>query len=271
MRPLSGVEETVVRPDGTRLRVVEAGVGPDVLLVHGFGVSADSWSTVQPALVASGRRVVAYDQRAHGSSACGLEGVGSEQLRADLFAVADRYDITDGVLVCHSMGNFVALGLLADNAFRSRFRRAVLVSPETGNMTKGAPLAAIQGPMMQLGITQFLVRIPSVGRKLAAAAVGWAASADVVEATRLTLAEVPRAVGPCVTMMAKESVEDDLPNVDLPLHVLTGTDDKATPAWHAELIVARAKNTRIDYIADTGHMLNWEAPEVIVRSVLSEQ
>src|SRR5215831_2591940 len=91
LRPLAGTEAMLERPDGTRLRVVEAGSGGDVLLVHGFGISADSWSLVQPALVARGRRVVAYDHRGHGRSTRGSDGIGSSQLRGDLQAVAEDY------------------------------------------------------------------------------------------------------------------------------------------------------------------------------------
>ncbi|MFE3000930.1 alpha/beta fold hydrolase [Nocardia sp. NPDC059246] len=241
-----------------------------MLLVHGFGVPAESYSLIQPALVAHDRRVVAYDQRGHGRSSIGSEGVGSKQFRGDLLAVAEHYDLRDATLVCHSMGNFVALGLLADPAFRKRISRAVLVSPVTGNAAKGAPTVLLQGPLIQRGLAQRLARGRRIGSIMAAQSLGPGASPTVLEASRLAMAAIPSALGPVVSMLRKESVQEFLPGIDVPLYVLTGTADQTTPSWHAELVVARTQDARIDYIADAGHMLNWEAPEQIVRAALDE-
>lgn len=270
LRPLEGTVSVFRRPDGTRLRVVEAGSGNDVLLVHGFGMTADSWSVVQPALVEQGFRVIAFDQRAHGLSSCGADGLGSAQLRADLHAVADAYGISEGTLVCHSMGNFVALGCLPDETFRKRLRRAVLVSPTTGTAAKGAPVVRLQGPLVKFGLIQLLARVGRIGRALAGASTGPAASPDVIEATRRSLIAIPSTVGPCLDMQLKETVEPVLASIDLPLQVLAGTADNTTPTWHAELIVAKAPDARIDYVADVGHMLIWEAPDQIVDAVAHE-
>jgi non-heme chloroperoxidase len=270
LRPLDGIESVVQRPDGTRLRVVEKGSGADVLLVHGFSMSADAWSLVQPTLVTRGHRVVAYDSRAHGRSTCGRDGIGSSQLREDLRAVAEQYDLRGATLICHSMGNFVALGLLPDDTFRKRFRRAVLVNPVTGHSTKGAPTVRLQAPLVKLGMAQRLARVPSIGAVLAAGSLGSQASSAVVEATRLSLAALAREVVPCLPMLRRESVASVLPFVELPVHVLTGSEDKTTPGWHAELIAERTPQARIDVIAGTGHMITWEAPEEILRAVTEE-
>jgi pimeloyl-ACP methyl ester carboxylesterase len=57
--------------DGTQIAYTTGGAGPGVLLLHGFGADhIVNW--VRPgivdALVASGRRVIAYDARGHGKS-----------------------------------------------------------------------------------------------------------------------------------------------------------------------------------------------------------
>ena len=60
---------TSALPFGTgRLAVYEWGTGPAVLLVHGWGARATHFGKLVPALVASGRRVVAFDAPAHGRS-----------------------------------------------------------------------------------------------------------------------------------------------------------------------------------------------------------
>ncbi|MFE3188518.1 alpha/beta fold hydrolase [Nocardia sp. NPDC059240] len=270
LRTLDGVAAVIRRPDGTRLHAVEAGEGDDVLLVHGFGVSSDCWSLVQPRLVSAGRRVIAYDHRGHGRSSCGRDGFGSEQLRADLNAVATAYDIADATLVCHSMGNFIALGLLNDPKFRNRFRRAVLVSPITGMSRKGARAARLHTPLIRLGFTQYLAARPRTGRYLATRSLGPFASADLIEATRQSLAAIPPTVGPCITMVRQESIARRVDQIDLPMQILSGSRDRTTPKWHAELIYMRAPRAQIKFIAGAGHMMTWEAPEEIVQAVLAD-
>ena len=57
-------------------------------------------------------RVVAFDQRGHGGSTIGSDGIGSRQMASDYGAVLEAYDVNNGVLVGHSMGGFLALAFL---------------------------------------------------------------------------------------------------------------------------------------------------------------
>lgn len=268
---MAGTRSILERPDGTRLRVVVAGEGPKVILLeHGFAMSADFWRILAPALVDHGYRVVAYDRRGHGESTVGSQGFASKALREDLKAVAEHFQVEDAVLVCHSMGNFVALGALPDENFRRRFRFAVLVSPTTGDSAKGTPLVRMSAPLMRMGVMQKLSRVRSIGRKLAALQCGTLATEPMLEATRLALCGISTSLSPLNHVLMDESVVGDLPAVGIPLHVLSGTDDKTTPGWHARLIVSKAPHAKVTYVDGTGHMLPWENPEVIVRSIVDE-
>ena len=64
------VKENLIEVEGLRIRTLEEGSGPAVLLLHGasLGSSADVWTGNLPELAARGLRVIAYDQqigRAH--------------------------------------------------------------------------------------------------------------------------------------------------------------------------------------------------------------
>lgn len=267
--PMIGVEHSVSRPDGAKLRVVVAGDGPrTAFMEHGFGMSADVWRFVAADLCRKGFRVVAYDRRAHGKSTNGSKGLTSAALREDIKAMAEEFKVEDAILVCHSMGNFIALGALTDPEFSKRFTRAVLVSPTTGNSAKGAPMVRFSVPLMKLGVMQTLSRSRILGARIASMQVGHKATPAMVEATRQTMIRIPRDLTPLSVVTIDESVEDDLPTVALPLHVLSGTDDLTTPGWHASLIVERAPNARVDYIEGVGHMFPWEVPEVVVQAVV---
>ena len=51
--------------DGVHVHVREAGAGPAVVLIHGYGASLDTWIGVQPALAAH-HRVIALDLKGFG-------------------------------------------------------------------------------------------------------------------------------------------------------------------------------------------------------------
>lgn len=82
-----GAEVSITRPDGTVLRAVSAGEGPTVILVHGYSVTLAEWNIVWDELLGKGFRVIAFDQRGHGRSTLGADGIGSEVMAADLAAV----------------------------------------------------------------------------------------------------------------------------------------------------------------------------------------
>jgi pimeloyl-ACP methyl ester carboxylesterase len=89
---------------GHGLRVRDSGGdGRPVVLIHGWPLSADSWSEQVPALQDAGYRVVAYDRRGFGKSDPG-DGYDYDALSDDLANVVSDLDLTDVTLVGFSMG-----------------------------------------------------------------------------------------------------------------------------------------------------------------------
>jgi len=268
-RICAGRGDAVQCADGARLRTVRAGDGPMVVLVHGFGVSADEWNLVQPVLLDRGRTVLAYDHRGHGRSTIGVDGLTASALWRDFAAVLEAQDVQDAIIVCHSMGNFVGLGALGyQPSLQQRVRAIVCVAPVTGHATRGAPSARLQIPLVRTGLAQYLAAVPRIGRVLARLNLGPQASGDVVEATRRMLTSIPRRVAPLASVLARESIESALPAIRVPINVLTGDADRLTPRWHAELIVERVQHARLTRLPGVAHMVNWEAPSAIVDAVM---
>lgn len=80
------------------------GTGRPVVLIHGWPLSAESWSKQIPALSAAGYRVVAYDRRGFGRSDKPRSGYDYNTFASDLAAVLDTLDLRDVTLVGFSMG-----------------------------------------------------------------------------------------------------------------------------------------------------------------------
>jgi pimeloyl-ACP methyl ester carboxylesterase len=94
---------------GVRINYYEAGQGPPVILLHGFGASAYSWRFLGPAL-ARDHRVLTIDLKGFGLSAKPEDGKYAISDQADMVAEFIRTrDLRDLVVIGHSMGGGVTL------------------------------------------------------------------------------------------------------------------------------------------------------------------
>src|SRR5262245_42516828 len=128
--------------NGVRIRYVEQGSGPPVVLLHGFSGSLDTgWveTGVLPTL-ATDYRVIAFDSRGHGQSdkphdpkSYGL------QMGQDVVRLLDHLHITWAHIVGHSMGAGIVAKLLT--ADPDRFLTATL-SGSAGRQQPWTPEAA---------------------------------------------------------------------------------------------------------------------------------
>lgn len=96
--------------EGARVRYIDEGQGPAVVLIHGFASSLDAWGTVVPELVKH-HRVIALDLKGFGWSSR-PEGDYSPRAQAQLvMQLLDRLGVKEAAVVAHSWGSSVALAL----------------------------------------------------------------------------------------------------------------------------------------------------------------
>ncbi len=102
-------DATFATVDGVRLRYVDRGKGPAVVLVHGFAASLDTWTAVIPALDNKGFRVIALDLKGFGWSDR-PEGDYSPDAQAKLlYGLLDQRGVSRVSVVAHSWGASIAL------------------------------------------------------------------------------------------------------------------------------------------------------------------
>src|SRR4029453_16297380 len=113
-----GLGMRMTMDDGVALEVTDTGIGPGLLLVHGFGGAKEDFADHLDAL-ASRHRVVTFDHRGHGASdkPDDATAYSLDRMAADVLAVADGLGIDTFRLLGHSMGGMVS-------------RRVVLAEPE---------------------------------------------------------------------------------------------------------------------------------------------
>ncbi len=268
-----GDETLITRPDGTVLRAMDAGQGPPVVLVHGYTVTLAEWNVVWDMLLARGFRVIAFDQRGHGRSTLGADGIGSESMADDLAAVLRHFDVRDGVLVGHSMGGFVSIRAMIDHPdLAQRLRGLVLFATWAGRVLDGAPQNRLQIPLLEHGLLQQFLRSETFAVLFGAAQCGSRPSSAMISAFLEIFQQHLDAHGPLIPIVRAFVREDRYPRlgeIAVPTVVMVGSADRTTPPTHSRRLAAGIPGARLVTLPDAGHMLNWEAPDELV-SVIEE-
>jgi pimeloyl-ACP methyl ester carboxylesterase len=106
-----------IAANGTKLYVRVGGLGPAVVLLHGYGETGDMW--VPPAKdLARDHTVVVPDLRGMGLSAKPAGGYDKKMQGGDVAGILDALKIERAALVTHDIGNMVGYAFAAQ--FRDR-------------------------------------------------------------------------------------------------------------------------------------------------------
>lgn len=268
--PMEGTATTVDRPDGTSIHTVSAGSGErTVVLAHGYGFTLDGWNLIARALVDCGLRVVAFDQRGHGRSTIGADGIGSAQMASDYGAVLEAHDVEDGVLVGHSMGGFLSIAfLLGGSDAVGRVGSLLLMATFAGDVSRDNPQNRLQIPLIRSGVLPKMLGAGFVARAFTKSLVGDDFEPGFAEAfVPVFRAQDHDRLVPILQAMVDESRYDRLGEIDLPCTVLVGSEDHTTPPFHTADLHAGIAGSRLVTLDGKGHLLNWEAPDPIVEEI----
>lgn len=270
MAALVGTERFIERPDGTKLRTLMAGSGErTVVLAHGYGSAAESWNIVIGKLVEAGMSVVVFDQRGHGQSTIGSDGVGTDQMASDYAAVLDEYELTNAILVGHSMGGFLSVAfLLGKEEAKSRVGALLLMSTFAGDVSRGNPQNRLQIPLIKSGVLQRLVTIRPIARAFTKSLIGDNFEEGMVEAFIPYFLRADHAeLVPILQAMVEENRYGRLDEIDIPCAVVVGSKDKTTPPFHTADLHAGIRGSTLRHLPGVGHGPNWEAPVEVVEEI----
>ncbi|MBT8146277.1 MAG: alpha/beta hydrolase [Gammaproteobacteria bacterium] len=105
-----GAQVRTIESNGIQLRIVEAGEGPLVVLVHGWPESWYSWRYQIEALAEAGYHAVAPDMRGYGGSARpeNIEDYNIIELSADVAGIVSALGEEKAVVVGHDWGAPIA-------------------------------------------------------------------------------------------------------------------------------------------------------------------
>ena len=142
-----GIQESFLELPGLRLRVLSAGAGPDVVLLHGVSLAAAAWLPLLPSL--AGYRVHLLELPGHGLS--GPSTYRPEDLRATsvqlIDDVLDTMELDAVPVVGHSLGGMFALWYASEEPGRIASLVAI-----------GDPAVALPGVTVRMPLSVMTVR-----------------------------------------------------------------------------------------------------------------
>jgi pimeloyl-ACP methyl ester carboxylesterase len=260
--------------DGTRLALTIHGpaAAPTVVLVHGLGLSAESWGEV-PRLLAHSHRVVAYDLRGHAQSGDARSGDYSLEAHAhDLTAVlATSLDGREkAVVVGHSLGGGIVLAAAELGGIRRIAAVVFAGSGGSGITAPGLPARRLPHPLaagLQRGWFALLRAAALLGRRLRAAeslsdrlvrryAFAPGEPSELVAQVRDSfLSSRPRALAATSFASLSHDGVELAPALDVPALVLHGDADPEVPAEEAQALMTALPDAELIRLPGAGHML----------------
>ena len=242
--------------DGVEIGYDDIGTGVPVAFVHGFPHNHTLWAPQVSALV-DRARCIAPDLRGFGESS--KHGPFSMDQYADDIAMLLRgLGIERAVVAGLSMGGYVAFSLWRRH--RALVRGLVLADTRAGAdseetrekrralmdvaRTRGAGAVADGQITGMLGKTTREKRpglIDEVHRMMESASV-------------------EGIVGALEAMMARADSTETLATIDVPTLVVVGSEDVRTPPSEAEILHDAIRGSRLEVIANAGHVSNLERP-----------
>jgi pimeloyl-ACP methyl ester carboxylesterase len=124
-----------IQANGVTLHYLQAGKGPDLIMLHGLSGNLATWHHRIVPLLQSSFRITTYDLRGHGRSSMPLSGYTTRDMAADLVALMDGLGIASADLAGHSFGADIALHFAL--LYPTRAGRLTLIEPGIAALVHG--------------------------------------------------------------------------------------------------------------------------------------
>jgi non-heme chloroperoxidase len=268
---------TVGEENGTDVKIYyeDHGTGQSVVLIHGYPLNSDSWERQERELLAAGYRVIRYDRRGFGKSSRPTTGYDYETFTDDLKALLEKLDLEDIVLVGFSMGTGEVAHYLGKYG-SARVRKAVLfgaIPPfvlKTDDNPEGVDAQVfedIKAAIVKDRYAYFkdffdnFYNVDKLGPERISPQA-WQASFTVAAGAS------PHATYACVDTWLTD-FRADLPNIDVPVLVVHGTEDRILPFEStAKRLPDLVANLKLVPVEGGPHNIGWTHPEEANKALL---
>lgn len=263
-----------VTVDGLRMRYIEDGAGPPVLLMHGasLGSSADVFIRNLEPLARAGLRPIAFDFPGYGLSEVGSD-LSLAYQRDSVPKFIDALKLGKVALIAHSRSGAIAVQL----ALKDPQRYSHLVVLGTGTLlpplpddVEGRYAQVAQRVDRQMAVTE---PTPDDTKKLMQADLY---HTDLVTPEELALRH-SRSVGPAFqAFVARANLSEGggepaqplwkrMLELKIPLLLIFGRNDRAHAGDRAELFKKMHPELKLHIVENCKHMVPWDAADEVMR------
>jgi len=250
----------VTLPNGVRLYYTQHGpkTGRAIVMLHGYSDSSFSFSRIMP-LLPQDIRVIAPDLRGHGQSDRPSTGYRIEDLADDVIAMMDALNVPDAIIVGHSMGSFVAQAI----AERAPSRVSALALLASAPVARNAVMLALQKEVL----AQPDPVEASFVRAFQYSTIALPVPEAFMDAAIANSQRMPASVWRQVVqgMIDYRPVN---PRPSVRTLVIGGNKDAVFSVPEQMALASQFENARLKIVANVGHTLHWEQPEVFVAELM---
>jgi pimeloyl-ACP methyl ester carboxylesterase len=260
-----------VMVDGQRIAYLDAGSGPPVVLLHGFGGAIWQWEYQQAALSAS-HRVITLDLLGSGWSDKPDIDYTPAQVLEFFRGFMDALGVQRASLVGNSMGAGVAIGMAL--TYPERVDRLVLITGLPDRVRE-----KLTSPLIRRAVeTRAPVWVAAFGNWLAGRSLTRAVLREMVHDTELLTPAVversyrnrkrPGLVRPLLAMarnlpLWEEGFARRLGEIRHPTLIVWGAEDRVFQPQVGREMQASIPGSSFALIPETGHIPQWERPSVV--------
>ena len=253
----------VLADDGARIDAIIGGREHDdaVVMIHGFPMTREIWEH-QADVLSRSFCAICPDLRGAGKSSATEGPYLMERLAGDVAALLDTLGIGRAAVIGHSMGGYVAMAFA--RMFSERVTRLALVASRLRGDTleEAASREALADRLEREGSIEPVIEA-YLPRLLAPQTSGTAPQflERAYEIARKNA--VPGMVATLRGIALRASSEDIAEDLDLPVLVVAGAQDRVVALEEARAIARRFPRGALSTCARSGHLPMMEEPELV--------
>ena len=251
------------------------GMGPPIVLIHGYPLSGRAWERQMPVLLAAGYRVIIYDRRGFGRSSQPWYGYDYDTFTEDLNQLVTELGLRNLILVGHSMGGGEVARYIGKHGTKN-VSKAVFISAippfllKKPNNPEGVDGSVFEGIKKAVAgdrpafLSQFCDMFYNTD-----ILKGELVSDQAVQASWTISVECsPKAAVDCVDAWLTD-FREDLKNIDIPTLVVHGDADRIVPlANSGKRTAALVKGSKLVVIEGGPHGIAWTHADRVNRELL---
>lgn len=252
-----------VTVDGLRFNYVQEGQGKDLFLIHGLGGDFHDWDPHVPAL-ARHYRVTRWDARGFGESDKPVGPYSPEMFAKDLAGFFQACGISRAHMAGISMGGMIAQRFVLDFPERVESLTLVSTSSEVGPQAQ-AGWEKVASVIEQRGFSTNA----EVARRVFSPNFGQAHPEIVQRMTERTARNDRHTYAAAARAVGSYNWTAELSKIQVPTLILQGAEDVLTPPGGSIKMSRHILRSRLLMIADCGHVLPEEKPELFTSTLLA--